>query len=303
MWCTTRVPSNLKSVQMGSHVCCWFGLLGSWHSPSAAMTIHGKVRQKVQITPSTQSLVANHPLNPLHAQITPSTHLRWQITPFINIGTILPLSFNSSLISPSSVDVVEYHRPRSHLQAGSPRGLCLLAICLSITLFTLSRTQIQRSISIASAGESNSATVKLPPEKRFRRPEIYWMSSKKSEFMRVITSTIPTDPLCKVLAIHLGKHGHSFSFCRTGDHAWIRINNFVGWCSDAIFYKGDFYAIDFYDYIWVIQPTVNNFQKAVKLSVEPVKEGCQCYYLVEVKGDLLMGVKGDLDGGEETMFT
>ncbi|GLT97951.1 hypothetical protein SLE2022_154900 [Rubroshorea leprosula] len=39
--------------------------------------------------------------------------------PFINIGTILSLVFNSSLISPSSVDVVEYHRPRSHLQAGS----------------------------------------------------------------------------------------------------------------------------------------------------------------------------------------
>ncbi|GKV20533.1 hypothetical protein SLEP1_g30640 [Rubroshorea leprosula] len=136
-----------------------------------------------------------------------------------------------------------------------------------------------------------STTVRLPPEKRFRRPEICLMSSKKPEFTRVITSTIPRDPLCKVLAIHPGKHGHSFSFCRTGDHAWIRIHNFVGRCSDAIFYKGDFYAIDFYGYIWVIQPTVNNFQKAVKLSVEPVKEGCQCFYLVEVKGDLLIRVK------------
>ncbi|GKV01355.1 hypothetical protein SLEP1_g13911 [Rubroshorea leprosula] len=136
-----------------------------------------------------------------------------------------------------------------------------------------------------------SATVKLPPEKRFRRPKICRMSSKKPEITRVITSTILRDPLCKALAIHPGKYGHRFSFCRTGDHAWIRINNFVGWCSDAIFYKGDFYAIDFYGYIWAIQPTVNNFQKAVKLSVEPVKEGCHCYYLVEVKGDLLMGVK------------
>ncbi|GKV16382.1 hypothetical protein SLEP1_g27033 [Rubroshorea leprosula] len=55
-----------------------------------------------------------------------------------------------------------------------------------------------------------SATVKLPLEKRFRRPEIGQMSSKKPEFTRVITSTISTDPLCKVLAIHPGKHGQFF---------------------------------------------------------------------------------------------
>ncbi|GKV16065.1 hypothetical protein SLEP1_g26769 [Rubroshorea leprosula] len=134
--------------------------------------------------------------------------------------------------------------------------------------------------------QGGCATVKLPPEKRFRRPKICWMSSKKSKFTRVITSTIPIRPGKRAGWVGLGS-----GQLGTGDHAWIKINNFMGRCSDAIFYKGDFYAIDFYGYIWVIQPTANNFQKAVKLSVEPVKEGCQCYYLVEVKGDLLMGVK------------
>ncbi|GKV05225.1 hypothetical protein SLEP1_g17257 [Rubroshorea leprosula] len=40
----------------------------------------------MQITPLTHQWVANHPLNLLHAQTNPSTHLQWQ-TSLANVGT------------------------------------------------------------------------------------------------------------------------------------------------------------------------------------------------------------------------
>ncbi|GKV40524.1 hypothetical protein SLEP1_g48157 [Rubroshorea leprosula] len=68
----------------------------------------------------------------------------------------------------------------------------------------------------------------------------------------------PVDPYCTFLANHPYKSGHRFSLCKTGDRAWNRgIHNFDSRCSDAIFYKDDFYTMDSKGLIWVIR------QKAV----------------------------------------
>ncbi|GKV12642.1 hypothetical protein SLEP1_g23764 [Rubroshorea leprosula] len=59
-------------------------------------------RQNMQINPSTPLSVANQPLNSVHAQTNPPTRLWWQISPYVKLDIIEPLSFNVSLISPCS---------------------------------------------------------------------------------------------------------------------------------------------------------------------------------------------------------
>lgn len=137
------------------------------------------------------------------------------------------------------------------------------------------------------------ARIRLPPGKRFKNPEFTRLESKKPEVTRVIASTSPADPACKLLAVHPGKHTYRFSFCRPGDQAWISINNFVGRCSDAIFYNGEFYAVDSFGCLWLIRSEFKNgYPKAVKLDIIPVTEyHYRCYYLVEVWGELCLAVR------------
>ncbi|KAL5733440.1 hypothetical protein ACOSQ2_033132 [Xanthoceras sorbifolium] len=123
-----------------------------------------------------------------------------------------------------------------------------------------------------------SDLIELPSARAFEEPND----------LRVITSTSPLDPKCLVLAAH--SHHGRLAFCRPGDESWTRVEYFDSCCSDAIFYKDKFYAVDFGGHLFRI--SCNIIPIAAKLPLRPIQSPkvqlFQTIYLVELDGNLLL---------------
>ena len=106
-------------------------------------------------------------------------------------------------------------------------------------------------------------------------------------YFRVITSTNPLDPKCIVIVTYHSYREHNMACCRPGDWNWTvrEISNCSG--SDFIFYKGEFYSIDFYGKLFRIclrRGVVESSLPRLELRKTDVT------YLVEVEGNLLLVV-------------
>ncbi|KAK3199733.1 hypothetical protein Dsin_023148 [Dipteronia sinensis] len=87
------------------------------------------------------------------------------------------------------------------------------------------------------------------------------------EELRAITSTNPLiDPKFSVLATH--SCGRKIAFCRPGDSSWTSINGFQGICTDTIFHKGEFYAVNLRGDLYRINSCTFT---AEKLALQPIE--------------------------------
>ncbi|KAK2639740.1 hypothetical protein Ddye_027535 [Dipteronia dyeriana] len=106
------------------------------------------------------------------------------------------------------------------------------------------------------------------------------------ENLRVITSTNPSDANCLFLAI---QSCCSLAFCRQGHKSWTCLNFGLCFC-DAIFYKGEFYAIDISNCLFHLN--CNLHHEAKRLNLRNLIIGMSnSTYLVELNGDLLLVVR------------
>ncbi|KAK3199729.1 hypothetical protein Dsin_023144 [Dipteronia sinensis] len=121
----------------------------------------------------------------------------------------------------------------------------------------------------------------------------YWL--RRPRCFRVITSTSPLDPECIVLVKYYSYNKHSVAYCRPGDWNWTvrKLSNWSG--SDFIFYKGEFYSIDFYGKLFRIclrRGLVESSLPQLELRDTDVTD------LVEVEGNLLLVVRSGCISGD-----
>ncbi|KAK0597703.1 hypothetical protein LWI29_027824 [Acer saccharum] len=142
--------------------------------------------------------------------------------------------------------------------------------------------------------------ISLPPAKDFFKdihhynpmePDAYF-SLYRPQQTRVITSASPLNPNCLILADHSFAHtfGNRLSFCRPGDKSWTDLD-FNEDCCDTIYYHGEFYAVDYYAYIYRIH--CRDIPAAEKLPLQPIEILLDYHtnYLVELDGHLLLVVR------------
>ncbi|KAI9160675.1 hypothetical protein LWI28_010566 [Acer negundo] len=142
--------------------------------------------------------------------------------------------------------------------------------------------------------------ISLPPAKDFFKdihhyepmePDAYY-SLYSPQKTRVITSASPLNPNCLILADHSFAHtfGNRLSFCRPGDKSWTDLDINKD-CCDTIYYHGEFYAVDYYAYIYRLH--CRDIPAAEKLPLQPndLLIHYHTNYLVELDGHLLLVVR------------
>ncbi|XP_043692876.1 F-box protein At2g26160-like [Telopea speciosissima] len=129
------------------------------------------------------------------------------------------------------------------------------------------------------------------PEDDFTQEELCDLTVSKA-----ILSSNPSSSNneCVVLAIH--GYWRSLGFARPGDEAWTPVKSKILFFEDAIYYKGNFYAINATEGVFLVDIGIKPKTKRI---ARPVREASDCDigYLVEWCGELLQVLRmmEDLD--------
>ncbi|TXG73635.1 hypothetical protein EZV62_002214 [Acer yangbiense] len=125
--------------------------------------------------------------------------------------------------------------------------------------------------------------IELPSTTKLGRRDVNELIFNRE--LRVITSTNPLDPNCVFVSIGADSFWRPPVFCKLGDKSWTVISNLQGrTCSDVMFHKGEFYAVDSYGNL--LRVNLNSSSKPC------LKWGSNMYGnindLVEFEGNLLL---------------
>ncbi|PIA43348.1 hypothetical protein AQUCO_01900017v1 [Aquilegia coerulea] len=116
-------------------------------------------------------------------------------------------------------------------------------------------------------------------------PHLPYFQSAGYFLVKGVLSSNPTSsPNYVVMAIYSGLH--ALAFYKSGDNAWTSLGSECIKIHDVIYYRDQFYAVDWYGTIWACD--VNSSHNKVSIATPPLDEdNVWISYIVESSGDLL----------------
>ncbi|KAA8523623.1 hypothetical protein F0562_010046 [Nyssa sinensis] len=133
----------------------------------------------------------------------------------------------------------------------------------------------------------SKSQIQLPPRSTFQEPQLDDETYTEGYLKRVITSSSNPyyDPDYIVFVIHCNKH--KMAFCKPGDQKWTTLEAPRTTYSDAIFFRGEFYATDGRGN--VLHCELNPNPRATQIAPPPIAPFfLDEKYLVESAGEFLM---------------